>query len=459
MSGLLDRYLELLTRGWAPIFARRRVRLRALEHALALACTVGRRTISRAICTLGRQVRDWNADYRFYSRRSWDEDRLFEPVCADFLARFSDGPIPIALDDTGLGKSGQKIPFASWQYDHQSPAFHANLRFGLRFITAALLFPHHRHQDLSARAFPIRFKLAPPLRKPGRRASDQEVAAYREARKRSRLSVQALAVLGSLRAGFDRLGAASRVLLLAVDGSYCNQILFKSPLDRIHLLARARRDASLCFRAPAGSRRFYSPHRFTPEQVRQDPACPWQAARVWFGGQWRDLRYKEVTEAFWPNGACRRPLRLLVLAPTGYRLSSNTRLFYRQPAYLLSTDLLSSAAALIQTYVDRWQIEVSHRDMKDLFGVGQAQVRHRQSVPRQPAFAVAAYSLLLLASLQCFGPTRGPQYLPLPRWRKDPSRPSLLDILSLLRKDLLDHGSGSAIAPNIARNALFAASA
>ena len=83
-----------------------------------------------------------------------------------------------------------------------------------------------------------------------------------------------------------------------------------------------------------------------------------------------------------------------------------------------------------------WQIEVNHRDEKSLLGVGQAQVRSALSVPRQPALVVAAYSLLLLAALQAFGPTRTSDYLPLPQWRKPAARPSLLDILALLRQQI-----------------------
>lgn len=91
---------------------------------------------------------------------------------------------------------------------------------------------------------------------------------------------------------------------------------------------------------------------------------------------------------------------------------------------------------LIQTYFDRWQIEVNHRDEKSLLGVGQAQVRSAQSVPRHPAFAVASYSMLLLAALQTFGPGRTSDYLALPRWRKNARRPSLLDLLTLIRKEI-----------------------
>ena len=93
------------------------------------------------------------------------------------------------------------------------------------------------------------------------------------------------------------------------------------------------------------------------------------------------------------------PLRLFVIAPTPYRKRKTARWYYRQPAYLLCTDLNSSARPLLQIYFDRWQIEVNHREEKDTLGVGQAQLRNPLAVPRQPALIVAAYSALMLAAL------------------------------------------------------------
>jgi hypothetical protein len=69
-------------------------------------------------------------------------------------------------------------------------------------------------------------------------------------------------------------------------------------------------------------------------------------------------------------------------------------------------------------------------------GVGEAQVRAPRSVPRQPAFTVAVYSLLLLAGLLAFGPERTEDYIPLPKWRKRAKRPSALDLIAVLRKEI-----------------------
>ena len=58
----------------------------------------------------------------------------------------------------------------------------------------------------------------------------------------------------------------------------------------------------------------------------------------------------------------------------------------------------------------------------------------RKSVARQPALVVAAYSALLLASLDTYGATRNQVYRSLPKWRRTSQRPSCLDLVTLLRQ-------------------------
>ncbi|MGH8627087.1 MAG: transposase [Gammaproteobacteria bacterium] len=405
-----------------------------MEHAIASLCVFGRRTISRSLGALGRSDCDWSADYKMFSRSRWQPERLFDPVIDEFLERYPKGPVVAAIDDTKLRKTGKKIPGASWQRDPLSPPFHVNLLYGLRFLQASLLFPHYQEGDYPPRGIPVRFQEAPPLKKPGKRASEEQCQEYLQLRKEKNLSTQTLAVLHGLRASLDQRGGAGRSLLIVGDGSFANQTMFKSSLERTELLARCRKDARLCLPAPEGSRRKYDQQLFTPEQVRQQPERPWIKTRVYLGGKRRFVKYKEVNNVLWKRGGGQRRLRLLVIAPVPYKLSRHSRTNYRQPAYFLTTDLITAAKRLVQPCFDRWQIEVNHRDEKDLLGVGQAQVRSQQSVPRHPALAVASYSLLLLAALRSSGPARTADYLAQPKWRRnDSKRPSLLDLVTLLR--------------------------
>jgi len=66
-------------------------------------------------------------------------------------------------------------------------------------------------------------------------------------------------------------------------------------------------------------------------------------------------------------------------------------------------------------------------------------VCNEKSVSKVPVLLVAMYSWLLLAGLKCYGPKRTKVYAPLPKWRCGAKRPSCLDLVTLLRKQLADH--------------------
>lgn len=434
---LSDQVTSLLYESFSGAFAQERSRIRAMELSIGNLCAFGRRTLSRCICAVGRQDQDWSADYKVFSRSPWEPDRLFIPVMKEYLLRYPDDmPISLALDDTKLGKSGRKIKTAFWQRDPLSPPFHVNFLYGLRFMHASLIFPHYREGDFSARGYPVRFVECPAVKKPGKKATAQAKAEYRKAIKEHNLSQQGLDIIKGLRENFDFLEEHQRKMIVAVDGSLCNRTILLKPLDRVEIVGRCRKDARLCFPASEGGRRIYSKERFSPESVRQNESIIWQTRRIHFGGAWREIRYKEVRNVLWQRGSRRRLLRLLVVAPQPYKTSVNARRNYREPAYLLCTDMQSDPGTLLQCYFDRWQIEVNHREQKDTLGVGNAQVWSDKSVPRQPAFAVAGYSILLLAGLKEFGPGRTHHFAPLPKWRKKATRPSALDLITRLRTEI-----------------------
>jgi len=451
---LLACFLDIVA-DWEALFPQPRSYLRAVRQALGVLICLGRRTLSRIIWTNGGQHKDWRADYFLFSRCRWDAAQLFTPIVQRALAWCPGRYIGIAVDDTRLHKTGRCIRQAFYQRDPLSPPFHVNLMFGLRFLQAAVLVPVFRLAKVGTRALPIAFEevsvVQHPHRKlPPRPASpappgaplsplELEWKQYRAAQKIHNLSTRFVDLMRRLRVTFDACGAARKILLLAVDGSFCNRTVFTTVVRGVELIARARKDIRLCWRAEDGSRRFYGVQKFTPEQVRRDDSRPWQATTVFYGGKRRKVEYKQVDGVFWQGGARRRPLRLLVVRPTRYRKAKSRRWYYRQPAYLLTTVVQGTVRQLLQIYFDRWQIEVNHREEKDTLGVGQAQLRNVIAVPKQPAFAVASYSALLLASLQAFGAERGRAYAALPKWRRHAARPSALDLITLLRKEMADN--------------------
>lgn len=434
---LLSEFLAI-TQDWRDVFPQQRTFQRAVRQALGSLVCLGRRCLTRIIWTYGGQLRSWSAEYFLHARCHWEPQQLFRPILQRALAFCPQRLVGVALDDTRLRKTGRCIQQAFYQRDPLSPPFHVNLILGLRFLQASLLVPLHRTTGVGTRALPIRFEEVSRVKRPGNNASEEVLQQYREAAKQWNLSRSFVTMGQQLRLELDASGGGGKILVLAGDGSFCNRTCFAEIPERSVLLVRARKDAKLCLRAPADTRRFYGVDKFTPLRVRQDEQRPWHTTKIFYGGKWRKIRYKEVPEVYWQRGAGQRPIRLIVIAPTPYRKSKSKKMYYRDPAYLLTSDLHSVVKQLLQIYFDRWQIEVNHREEKDTLGVGQAQLRNVTSVPKQPVLAVAAYSALLLASLLAFGAERGEAYAALPKWRRNARRPSCLDLITLLRKEMAE---------------------
>jgi hypothetical protein len=437
----LERLLDDLLRCWAPVFAQNRTGARAVKLGIGLLLGMGKRTITRSLCFHGEDQRDWSADDKFFSRSKWDEQALFKEIVPQLVrsGHLKTELIAVAWDDTAVPRSGKCIAGAQWMRDAMGPAFHVNLIWGQRFLQGSVLTPlYEQDQTSSPRAIPVSFREVAAVKKPGKGASAEKLASYQEARKKHNLSVAAVEQFTRMREDFDARGMESTILLHTVDGSYLNRTTLAYEFERALLVGRVRKNARLCFPAPEGGRKVYADYKFTPESVGKDKRRKWKTARIFHGGEYRDVRYKEVKKVLWQGGGRRRPLRLIVVAPIPYRTTENGRTYYRQKAYLLCTDHEIAVDVILQKYFDRWQIEYNHRDEKDILGVGQAQVWAELSTPRVPAFKVTLYSQMHVSALVHFGPQRTADYLPLPCWRKtQPRRASCQDMVNLLRHEVL----------------------
>jgi hypothetical protein len=438
---LLQTLLKLIE-GWDFVFPQERSRQRARAMAFGILCGVGKRTITRAISFHGNTHKDWSADYRVFSRSPWEPRGLFHPILEHAIKSHALDRIIVSIDDTRIWRTGKHVPETQWHRDPLGPPFQPNLRWGLRFLQASVVLPlYQKDQESSSRAIPIRWEMAPVVKKPGHKATEDELKIYQQEKKKFNLSVQFVALVKELRQRLNTTGHQAKPLIAVVDASYCNRTVFSQDWkeQNVSVVARTRKDIILCKRARDG-RRFYGKTKFTPEQIRRRSGLArWQIEKIFHGGCYREVRYKEMTKVYWQGGAKKREVRVFVIAPVGYRTSKNGRKYYRKPAYLVTTDLVTSAAVLLQGYFDRWGIEVNHRDEKEILGVGQAQVWNEKSVRKVPALLVAMYSWLLLAGLDCYGPTRTKVYEALPKWRRKAKRPSCLDLVTLLRRQLAEN--------------------
>jgi hypothetical protein len=352
-----------------------------------------------------------------------------------------------------------------------------NLCRGLRFVQASVLVRAKEFLG-PARALPVRFEPAPPAIKPKKpkaagssqrkdqrnqkknqkRAAKQrtrsagnkpapltaEEEEYRLQKKLRALTGVGVRVLHSIRQALDARPLTRLLqLLVAADGSYTNRPVLRQLPERTTFIGRIRKDAKLFLPLPTaapsrcgGRPRRYGPVAPTPEQLLHDDSVPFLNVRCFAAGEIRQIPVKVLRPVFWRKAGPDLPLLLVVIKPLGYRLRKGSKVLYRQPAFLICTDPNLDLQTLLQAYIDRWEIECNHRDEKSLIGVAQGHVWNPQAVSRLPQFQVAIYSLLLLASILAYGFQRTAAYLPLPAWRRKSIRPSVLDLLNLLRDQI-----------------------
>ncbi len=420
-----------------------RPRGKFLSLAFGLLCAPKPKTITSALEWLHQPQEDWSADYRLFSQAHWDSQDPFLPVLRQALASSACGRerVYTGQDDTLVRKTGRKIPGVTYARDPLSPPFQVNLVLGQRFVQTSLLLQPGGSEH-PWRAVPVSFTHAPTPKIP-KRAGPEEQAAIKEVRKKHRLSIVALEQLHFCRRQLDlQPGGAQRWLIDVVDGGYSNRTFFRGLPPRTEAVARVRKDAKFrTYLAPdqrQGARK-YGPDLPTPLESLQDPNLPWQSCLVFVAGKVRTLEYKEVTHLCWPKVTQTRPMRLILIKAPGYRLRKGSKLLYRDPAFLITTDRTTPAAELIAAYLARWEVEVNFRDEKTLLGVGQAQVRNPQAVARAPAFLVACYAMLLWSGIRVFGDRRTEAFESLPAWRStQPARPSTRDLIRLLQRQAAD---------------------
>jgi hypothetical protein len=344
----------------------------------------------------------------------------------------------MALDDTLVRKTGKKTHGVKYRRDPLGPPFQANLVRGQRFLEMSMACTGPEGQ---ARMIPVDWIHAPQPTKPSRRDDQQTWDTYDEQCKKTRLSVRASERIKYMRLWLNKHRAATRHLWIMGDGSFTNSTVLKTLPANTTFVGRIRADAKLHHvpdtQPQHGRRRVYGDPAPTPEHLRQDDAIPWQTITVFFGGKHRPVQVKHLAPLRWRTAGQKLTLQLIVIAPTGYRLTTHGRKFYRQPCFLICTDPEAPVADVVQYYLWRWDIEVNFRDEKTILGVGEAQVRCPDSIQNVTGCAVAAYAMLLTAAAQCQRQHIPFDHLPPPRWdRRKKQRATTMQLIKNLRAEL-----------------------
>jgi hypothetical protein len=414
---------------------------------LAYLAGFGRHTISSMLRAQNRHHLDWSADYRFYSQDRFDEDAVFDLVRSQIQTRLPDDqPLVTAMDDSLLRKTGRKIHGVRFLRDPLGPPFQVNFVRGLRVLQISAALPQGQGR---ARMIPIDFQHAVLPAKPRKDAPEQQWQDYQALRAKTNINSVGCQRVSALRQRLDQ-SEPQRKLVVGVDGRFTNRTFLKQIPQRTVILGRIRKDARV-YQLPAtqptvGRKRKYGLQLPTPEALLKDPATPLQTVVAFAAGKKHRFKVKQVGPVVLRLDRAARPVQLLLIKPLGYRLTLGGRLLYRQPAYLLCTDPQMALQEFLQQFLWRWDIEVNFRDEKTLLGVGQAQVRTEASNQNAPALGVAAYALLLLASVKAYGKNGAPDRLEQAKWyrRKKKDRAATNELINQLRRELWSAALGQA---------------
>lgn len=343
-------------------------------------------------------------------------------------------PLVVMMDDTLIRKRGRKVYGTGWKRDPLGPHFCNNFVWGQRYLQISAALPDRDCQG-RARAIPLDFVHAPSPGKPRKRAPEEEWQKYRTLQAQMKVSTLAANKLHELRHQVQ-----DRHLICSVDGGFTNRTVFRQIPENTTLIGRIRKDAKL-FSVPKeehGSRRgrrtFYGEQLPTPEEVRKDENIPWQTVEAFAAGKRHTFEVKTMSAVRWKSTGD-KDVQVVVVRPLAYRPRKGAHLLYRNPVYLLCTDTQLGLEQLIQAYLWRWEIELNFKEEKTAIGVGEAQVRTKQSVESAPALIVAAYAYMLLAGTDTHIKDK---VLPRPKWQKkqENERTSAQQIRNIFRAQL-----------------------
>ena len=377
--------------------------LRAKDIAYGLLNCMGKHTVTGLLSACGKQFKDWSTAYRLFKCDKMDVECLFGVARKELIDNeLNQQPVIYAhMDDTILKKTGRKVVGAAWRRDPLGPPFSTNFIWGQRFIQLSLSLPEKTGIS-RARAIPVDFYHCPTVSKPKKQDGEQAWKDYQEKQKQAKLSKKGLERIKSLRENLDIDGATNKQLIISVDGSYSNETVLKDLPERTTIIGRIRKDTKLndipdYSQKGVGRNRIYGADLPTPEQTRQDSQIPWDQVQAYAAGKTHTFNVKVVKNIRWRKSG-KQNLQLVIIRPLSYRLTKQSKLLYRQPAYLICTDPKLDITQLLQAYLWRWEIEVNFKEEKSNFGCGQAQVRTPKAVEKVPAFIAVIYSFILIAA-------------------------------------------------------------
>lgn len=320
---------------------------------------MGRRTASRWFQSAGVK-HDWDRFYDLLSSLGRATSSLMNPMIMRIIRRFDPGPTgrwKLAVDDSPTQRYGRHVEGANLHHNPTPGPAHQSWVYGHNWVCLAFLLTHSLWGVL---ALPVLSKLY---------VRREDVAKLRtkygewQFKTKHELALELVrTVIGTLRA----LGSLASWIVI-MDGAYAARTLLR-PLraEGVHVISRLRRDARL-FDLPSpakgrrGRPRIYGSHRIHLAK-RAGRSDGWQTITFLCRGV-------EITRR------CKTFLATTRLIGGVVRVALLEHERGNWAAYF-STDVTLDAKSILETGAERWAIEETFHDVKEVWGAGQQQVRN-----------------------------------------------------------------------------------
>jgi hypothetical protein len=402
---------------FAPLFQQRSWR-HAQVLLIGAIVVPGQRTVTSILRISGlcRERRFVNY-HRVLNRAAWSGRAAARVLLGLLLDAFvPTGPVLLGLDDSIERRRGKRISAKGIYRDPvRSSKGHFVKASGLRWLSLMLLVPISWAGRVWA--LPFLTALAPSeryCREHGRRHKTLTDWARQ-------LVLQA------------RHWMPGRALVLVADSSFAALKLLASLVRQgVTCVARLRLDAALYQPAPPrqpktmGRPRTKGERRPTLAKVLTDQATSWQRLTVpdWYGEGERVVEICSDTAVWRHSGLPVVPIRWVLLRDPSRRFD---------PQALLCTDLAQEPLQIVRWFAQRWQLEVTFREVRDHLGVETQRQWSDKAIARTTPCLLGLFSVVTLLALRLGGRTQA-QVSAAAWYRKQ--RPTFADTLAAVRQQV-----------------------
>jgi len=418
MPTLPTNYLTLIA-VFAPLFSKR---IWGVAQVLLIGGIVapGKRTVTAVLRVMGlSECRHFQNYHRVLSRAVWSSLRasqvLLKLLVTTFAAR---GPVVVGLDDTIERRRGAQITAKGIYRDPvRSSHSHFVKASGLRWLSLMLLvnIPWAKR----VWALPFLTLLAP---------SERYYAQKRRAHKT--LTDWARQGLLQLRRWLPR-----REIIVVADASFAVIALLGQMRQLAHpiwMVVRFRLDAALYEPArkrqagQLGRPRLKGKRLPTLAQVLKSRKTPWRRMRVgrWYGEVRRTIEITAGTAVWYHGGLPVVPIRWVLIRDPKGKFKSQA---------LLCTKLAAKPEQIVEWFVQRWQVEVTFREVRTHLGVETQRQWSDQAIARTTPLLLGLFSLITVFAHQ--STVRGQLPIRQAAWYKK-SLPTFADALAGVRQRL-----------------------